>query len=40
MDDTLRSCAYLSMFLIQNMRIVKAYKLVSFDQGNMGKNLV
>ena len=29
MDDTLRSSAYQSMFLIQNMRIVNAYELAS-----------
>ena len=28
-DDTLRSSAYESMFLIQNMRIVNAYELAS-----------
>ena len=47
-DNTFRFSAYLSMFLIQNMRIADAYELaarnnpsdVSFDQGKMCKHLV
>ena len=47
-NNTLRSSAYKSMFLIQNTRIANAYELaagsdpsdVSFDQGKMRKLLV
>ena len=46
-DNTLRFSAYLSTFLIQNMRIADAYELaarndpsdVSFDEGKMCKLL-
>ena len=47
-NNTLRFSAYLSTFLIQNMRIADAYELaarndpsdVFFDQGKMCKHLV
>ena len=40
MDDTLRSSAYQSMFLIQNMRIVNAYELASCRMFNVWREVV
>ena len=40
MDDTLRSSAYQSMLLIQNMRIVNALELASCRMFNVWREVV